>query len=139
MTTAEEKAAYDQAIWLLQDDYALHTGSTDLRRGYLNGFQRGAAWQREQPVEITDEMARRLIPLLEPDWPYYDYDEMNPEAQAEVRAALEAALNTATTPAADHVHDDFGDCCVARAREKWRAEHPGEEPENVSRLNGKRS
>lgn len=36
----------------------------------------------------------------------------------------------------DHVHDDFGDCCVARAREKWRAEHPDEEPENVSRLNG---
>jgi hypothetical protein len=95
------------------------------------GFTEGAAWQREQPVEITDEMveaARRAI---------------NEEGAVLytpiIRAALEAALNTATTPAADHVHDDFGDCCVARAREKWRAEHPGEEPENVSRLNGKHS
>jgi hypothetical protein len=101
-----------------------------VRQASRIAFEKGAAWQRAQPVEITDEMVERAYT----EWVSTPYD-----GEDAIRAALEAALNTATTPAADHVHDDFGDCCAARAREKWRAEHPGEEPENVSRLNGKHS
>jgi hypothetical protein len=83
MTTADDKA-HEEALTRYpepEDNLTLRSIHTLLREG----FTEGAAWQREQSVEITDEMVDTIQEAV--------YDDCREGDRAIIRAALEAALN----------------------------------------------
>jgi len=64
-----------------------------IRRARRIAFEKGAAWQREQPVEITDEMVERAARAILKDDPAFNDVYSIADYQAMARHALEAALN----------------------------------------------
>jgi len=78
MTTADDKASE------VAEKRYRHRGGMLAELG-AEGFTEGAAWQREQPVEITDEMVEAALDAYA--------ESAGLLRDQRMRAALEAALN----------------------------------------------
>lgn len=94
MTSAQEESARRYP----PDRGEVRLSAGSMRNARREAFENGAAWQAEQPVEITDEMVDAAILA---QWGDDSWEEWHGQAKQEervrMRAALEAALATLHT------------------------------------------